>query len=148
MTKEAQIKSVALFYYFALLDDSLARYASEITLRKCKKQIEKSNVKRQNIPALIVEATNKNWEKFLNSKFRSHPGTATEDISWRVSDKIDLGLWKEYVKKADSTEMLALVWSKVLGFDDEQIAEGLGVTEGTVRHRVGRALRDLGQLRK
>ena len=60
---------------------------------------------------------------------------------------VELGLWQNFVREANAEEFLALLWSRVLKFSDLDISKGLGVTEGTVRHRVGRALKILGSLR-
>jgi len=37
-----------------------------------------------------------------------------------------------------------VLWSQVLGFSDSDIAVGLSVTEGTIRHRLSRGMRTMG----
>lgn len=56
----------------------------------------------------------------------------------------DLSLWISFQSAGDPKEVEAVLLSKVLGFTDDEIAQGLQVTPGTVRYRVGRGLRQLG----
>jgi DNA-directed RNA polymerase specialized sigma24 family protein len=74
---------------------------------------------------------------------RGRPQFSLES-GWRVPQTLDFAPWKEFQKKAPEEELLALVWSKALNFTDEEISQGLGLTEGTLRFRVGRALRKMG----
>jgi hypothetical protein len=59
---------------------------------------------------------------------------------------VSLGAWRQFHKEAADDELMSVVWSQIVGFEDSVISQGLGVSEGTVRYRVGRGLRQLGQL--
>ncbi len=50
----------------------------------------------------------------------------------------------DLLSNGEPSEVEAVLLSKILGFSDNEIAEGLGVTSGTVRYRIGRGLRHLG----
>lgn len=56
----------------------------------------------------------------------------------------DLGIWSSFITSAHPEESEAVLLSRVLGFSDAEIATGIGVSEGTIRYRVGRGLRHLG----
>ena len=147
MTEEAKVKSVALFYYLTLLDEAIAQHATEITLTRCDRRIEKEKALATAWPAIIVNETNKAWQKFSLSKGKE-VHRMPDVPGWQVPKTIDFGLWQEFSRKAEKNELLALVWSQILGFSDEDIAQGLNSSRGTIRHRVGRALRELGRTKK
>ncbi|MGZ3723425.1 MAG: sigma-70 region 4 domain-containing protein [Bdellovibrionales bacterium] len=57
---------------------------------------------------------------------------------------LEVASWVSFMAAADAELVEAVLLSRVLGFSDEEISQGLDVTEGTVRYRVGRGLRHLG----
>jgi len=63
-----------------------------------------------------------------------------------VPEGLDLGPWREFQKSSSEDELLSVIWSKILKIDDDDISEGLGITQGTIRYRLGRALRKLGSM--
>lgn len=145
MLKEAQIKSVALFFFFAFQNESLAKQATVKVLRMCKKRLTKDKMAEDNFAPVIIHNSHLIWKKF--SKRKNQPQNALNyEAGWLVPEGVDIGLWKQFHKDADPDEFLAVIWSRILKFTDEEIAEGMAVTVGTVRHRVGRGLRLLGQL--
>lgn len=147
MTEEAQIKSVALFYFFSVLDDRLARQATVATARKIQQRTLKYNLNTSKIRVNIVSYTNQYWEKLKRQKKQGHSSISYE-AGWLLSESIDIGIWKQFAKESEEDEFLAVIWSQILKFSDGEISEGLGVTEGTVRHRVGRGLKLLGSFSK
>jgi hypothetical protein len=76
---------------------------------------------------------------------RGRPNTSVES-GWLIPEGIDLGPWREFQKNASEDELLTVIWSKILKFSDLEISEGLGITQGTIRYRLGRALRKLGSM--
>ena len=145
MTEEAQIRSVALFYFFAVLDDTLARQATIKTVRKLQSRLLKQGIEDSKLKATIVSYTNQYWEVLKKQKRKGHSSISYE-AGWLLSGSIDMGIWKQFAKEAEDDEFLAIIWSLILKFTDEEVSEGVGVTEGTVRHRVGRGLKLLGSL--
>jgi hypothetical protein len=61
-----------------------------------------------------------------------------------IPENFDLGVWTSFLATAHPEESEAVLLSHILGFTDVEIATGIGVSEGTVRYRVGRGLRHLG----
>lgn len=144
MVDEAQIKSVALFFSFALLDDQLARQATVATLFRLKKKLEKEKLSQHQTDVLIIELMNSIWlryQKYLPKGKVLYAGA----LNTLKNNYTDLGPWREFRRLTDDNEFLAVLWSQVIGFSDEVIAQGLNLTEGTIRHRVGRGLRCLGE---
>ena len=146
MDREAQIKSVALFFFFSLLDEKAAFQATTKTLGQSFRRQRRKDDDESDAPSRLVHLTQKNWEKWNNKK-KAGQSLITYEAGWLLKPDIDLGPWKEFRKEADPDEFLAVIWSHILKFSDQHISEGLGVTIGTVRHRVGRGLRHLGSLK-
>ncbi|MEK2689601.1 hypothetical protein [Bdellovibrio sp. GT3] len=140
---EADIQSIALFFYFALLDDRRAIEASTQALALCRDK-KKRNPELSN-PVALVAATKITWDKFKVRVTRGRPNTTVES-GWLIPEGVDLGPWREFQKTASEDELLTVIWSKILKIEDNDISEGLGITQGTIRYRLGRALRKLGTM--
>jgi hypothetical protein len=79
-------------------------------------------------------------EKNLNARLRSQGLGADMKIPKGFNPEV----WFNFATSSEPSEVEAILLSKMLEFTDEEIAEGLAVTVGTVRYRVGRGLRHLG----
>lgn len=145
MTEEAQIRSVALFFFFALPNESSAKQASVRTLRICQRKIKKEQLESSAVVSLLIHHTYRQWRKAWKRREKVSQGISYE-AGWIIPEAIEIGAWRQFQKDGEPEELLAVIWSKILGFTDEDIALGLGLTVGTVRHRVGRGLRHLGAL--
>lgn len=140
---EADVQSIALFFYFALLDDQKAIEASSqaLALGRARKQ---KNPHLKNTVALVA-STKVVWDKYKARVARGRPNTSVES-GWLIPEGLDLGPWREFQKSASEDELLTVIWSKILKIEDDDISEGLGITQGTIRYRLGRALRKLGSM--
>ncbi|WP_374076883.1 hypothetical protein [Bdellovibrio bacteriovorus] len=140
---EADVQSIALFFYFALLDDQKAIEASSqaLALGRARKH-RNPNLKNS---VAIVAATKSVWDKYKARVARGRPNTSVES-GWLIPEGLDLGPWREFQKSASEDELLTVIWSKILKLEDDDISEGLGITQGTIRYRLGRALRKLGSM--
>ncbi len=142
---EAQIQSVALFYYFVTLDESVSLVESERTLLKVESRLKKSTRPHEEIAPLIVYFTQKGWNKLRRRK-QYVVTQSSVGSGFLIPDEVDMSSWVQFKKEADESEFLAVLWSRVLKFRDDEISIGLGVTVGTIRHRVSRGLRKLGAI--
>ncbi len=114
---------------------------------KLRTRFEKiANPTRDHVQAVIVHLTRRYYEAHRRSIGRGHSMISFEG-GWLLPD-LDLSAWKQFQKESGENELLAVIWSKLLCFSDAAISEGLGVTGGTVRYRVGNGLRALGALSK
>ncbi|MGZ3745064.1 MAG: helix-turn-helix transcriptional regulator [Pseudobdellovibrionaceae bacterium] len=140
---ESEVKSIALFFFFAFLDDRRALDASTqaLSLYSTKK---KKNPQFNN-HVLIVTSTFAVWARHHLKLNRGNPNIST-DAGWMIPPDLDIGPWREFQKSATQDELLTVIWSKILEIPEGSIAQGLGISEGTVRYRLGRALRKLGAM--
>lgn len=146
MLSEAQTKSVALFFFFAFLDDKAAFQSTVKVIEKCRRRLTQSEVAEADVPVILVNLMARYFLKKNSYDIKSKVAMVYE-AGWLVPTDVDLGVWQEFKKAAEIDEYLAVIWSKILNLDDSIIAKGLGVSVGTLRHRVGRGLRVLGHLR-
>jgi len=140
---EADVQSIALFFYFAFLDDKKAVEASSQALVLCRDKKTRNPEMKNNVA--VVAATKAVWSRYKARVIRGRPNTSVES-GWLTPEGLDLGSWREFQKMASEDELLTVIWSKILKIDDLDISEGLGITQGTIRYRLGRALRKLGSM--
>lgn len=138
---ELAIRDIALFFFFCLLDEEKAR---DLSFRAVDEYYE---LKRKNIsdklPTLVVRATLKIWNKY-HSKFEKGRPQITKQMGWSWPHDINFGPWMEYQKNAIPDEFIVCIWSFFLKYSDQDIADGLQLTTGTVRYRLGHSLKKMG----
>lgn len=140
---EADVQSIALFFYFSLLDDQKAIEASSQALAIGRARQQRNPDLKSSVA--VVAATKTVWDKYKSRVSRGRPNTTVES-GWLIPEGTDLGPWREFQKSASEDELLTVIWSKILKIADDDISEGLGITQGTIRYRLGRALRKLGSM--
>lgn len=142
---ETQINSVALFFYFTLLDEELADRISREAIKKIRDQFEKRENSKAFAEAIVIHQCTKLFEK-ARKEHVLNTAHLSQKAKYILPTGLSFGAWRQFHKESSIEDLESLVWSRVLGFSDEVIAQGLGVTVGTVRYRVGRSLRQLGHL--
>jgi DNA-directed RNA polymerase specialized sigma24 family protein len=66
------------------------------------------------------------------------------NMAWDLPDRTDLGSWMKFQKSASDEELIVITFVKILGFSEKDISTALNVSAGTVRYRVGKAVRQIG----
>ncbi|MEK6772582.1 MAG: hypothetical protein AABY64_01465 [Bdellovibrionota bacterium] len=138
---ELAVRDIALFFFFCLLDEEKAydfssRAVDEFYELKRKHPTEKVQI-------LVVRATYKIWKK-LKSKIQRGRPQITKQMGWTWPHDINFGPWMEYQKNAIHDEFIVSIWALFLKYSDDEIANGLEMTPGTIRYRLGHALKKLG----
>ena len=147
---EADVRTIALFFYYSLLDDQVAVRATERALKKLSAQALGAEVKDAKSPrvgverSLLVNVCTKLWHKYEGFTVRGGSG-ATPATHWRLPETLDLAPWRQFQREGLREDMLAVVWVKILGCAESDVAKGLGLSPGTIRYRVARGVRQLGQ---
>lgn len=143
MISDAQIRALAVFFYFAFQDERLAELATVRSVVAIKSRAITNTEDPIDLQAAIVATTFKVWNEY-KKKIRSTQSSVSQSGGWILPHNVDLGPWRQFRKEAPDEEFLLMIWSQISKFSDEAISRGLGLTIGTVRHRVGRGLKRLG----
>lgn len=149
---EQQIRKVALFFFYAIGDNPLSMEFTESCLLKIQKQAKKN--KDFEFDIVFVAESFFLWKKFKNNregifkkavaKYQINP-EKLEDAAVVKAEQLDLSAWHDFVNSCKEDEYIYLIWSKILKISDNHIAKAAGITEGTLRYRVGKALQRLGK---
>lgn len=132
------IDTVAKYFFYCTIDEQVSFSASLKALSELKRNGWLEPMHR----ARWVQTLTK-WRprlKMVRGRAWARPGVT----GFLLPMDVNLDVWATYLSAGEPTEVEAVLLSKILGFTDEELAEGLGVTVGTVRYRVGRGLRHLG----
>lgn len=138
---EKDIRSIALFFFFADLDE--ARASEDATLAVASAREWKKRHPQDDPGQIVVQATHEIWRRR-----RGAPGQLPETSGreWILPAGLSPRSWNEFVKAASPEEVSTVIWSAILGYSDECIAAGLGLSPGTIRYRWSRGLEKLGRL--
>ena len=130
---------VAKYFFFHSLDEQISFAASLKTVGDLRARGRMGDAFRPEWIRTLVKgrASLKGLRGRPWPDFSRQPG-------FLLPDDFDLVAWSHFLSTADASEVDAVLFSKILGFTDEEIAAALDVTLGTVRYRVGRGLRHLG----
>mgnify|MGYP001286554557 CR=1 FL=1 len=138
---ELAIRDISIFFFFCLLDEDKAH---DLSSRALDEYFElKRKYPAEKVQVLIVRASHKIWKKFASQLPRGRPHI-TKQSGWTWPHDINFGPWMEFQKNSILDEFIVSVWAFFLKYSDEEIAEGLEMTAGTVRYRLGHALKKLG----
>lgn len=140
---EKEIKAITLFFYFALLDDKRALSASTKAVDLFYDKIKKNP--QINPSVLVILITQQIWKKSKGNFFRGRPHL-NPDSGWQLPENFDFSPWIEFQKISPEEELLAVIWALILKYPEDLISTAIGSTQGTIRYRLGRALRRLGAL--
>ena len=132
-------ETVAKYFFFSALDERVSFSASLKVLT----EIKNKNWLADDHRARWVETLTKFKPRLSHVRPRAWT-TNAQDRGFRLPGEVDVSLWAAFQTSVDPREVEAVLLSQVLAFTDDEIAEGLGVSKGTVRYRVGRGLRHLG----
>lgn len=141
MMNEDEIRRISQFFFLSLLNERKA-------LACVSKAIHKANLLIQNKMAAtrdqaIVMAT----DQVLSSQLWQQEETfQTQFVSWRLPAGTNLTPWQSFLKTQRKEEVLCLLWYRALKISDQDIAEALKLSLGTVRFRLSRALKELGKI--
>lgn len=139
---DSEVRAIALFFFFALLDDKKAIEAASIASDHCARLLRG---KTQLSPSqAVVVSCFQVWSKLRSQIHRGRP-TLAHELGWLSFQETNLGPWKEFQKTAPEDELIAMIWSRILKIPDRDIALALDLPEGTIRYRVGKALKRIGK---
>ena len=162
---EPYVKSIFLFFYYIFLEEKIALKATRKVLKKQKKlsnqffdrsnqnqfiysKMQEQKLKREVIPLLILSCLQvwKRYQKYSFSKNKNKQILRDVSHKGRFKLSFDLEPWCDFLRETEDEVVLVVMLSKVLLFEDEDIAKAVGVSIGTVKYRLGYGLRCLGNM--
>ena len=130
---EQELKSVALFFLLAFLDEKVSLEATRAVLKKTRKQ-----------PDMFLKTVYKILLIYReNPKFRLLATGIIQENSV-VPANVNLSSWRQFLRDAEPRSLFPLIWIQILKQDEASVADAMGVTTGTLRTRVGQTLENLG----
>jgi hypothetical protein len=140
MITDEQVRWTALFFLFVFMDEKIAFQAAQKVVAQVKAQSgNDSGLERVSLLKII----RKNYDQFRRHVQRNRP-TLTPDSLWVLPSGFDIRPWVKFQKEAADGEIIAVVLSKLLGFTDLEISDGMNISIGTVRYRIGKGVKQLG----
>ena len=139
------VRAICVFHFLTLINEAAAFDAAAVTLRHLKIHSMKSLHGDNSLSRVMVTCLDDQWRSGRR-RHQHGEAVAMTGEDWILPTGISLGAWMEFRRDSDPDELFALLCTRVLGVPDADVAAGIGATEGTVRHRVARALRRLGNV--
>jgi hypothetical protein len=143
-TSHDVVEKIALFFYFSFLDEIRAREAGRVVLKKLRQKSLGKNLSADEKSELIVSLCDQHLEVF--SRNARPTGLSFSAGQIILPPQSNWGPWFELRRLSEKNEFYAVLWTRVLGVSEEITARALGVSIGTIRHRVGRGLKSLGRI--
>lgn len=145
MTEARVVSAISRFFFLALLDEHAAFVAAAKATTDWRARILKSPSLTKDGPAVLIATLHDAWQKQIKIPQTGQPVVFSEQ-EWLVPGDLDLGPWLEFRREGNRDEFFVLLTVKVLRFPVDVVAVGIKESTGTIRHRLGRALRQLGQI--
>jgi hypothetical protein len=143
MISSGQAQEIALFYLLSLMDEKLALSAAHKSIAELKatKPLEDGTHDRADV-ARILRRGFDTHRKMLS---RNRPTDMGETILTFPSGT-DFVTWQKFCRASSDAEVTAVVLTKILGFSEGHVAEGFNVSSGTMKYRVAKGVRQLGNV--
>jgi len=146
MANEQEMRKIVLFFFLTLLEEKAAFEAAHRAVSTLKTKGLFRNGRDESVArdAAIIAIMKRIFEQFKKTASRN-PLAGQIGLMVDIPKDLDLATWRSFQKMATENESMAVALSKILGFADEAVAMGLNVSLGTVRYRIGKGIRTLGE---
>jgi hypothetical protein len=132
-------EAVVKYFFFLCLDEQVSFAASLKVLA----DLKTANFLDDDHRSQWVQTVHRWKPKIKRMRGRNWSDSPTVP-GFLLPQDLEVERWVSFMASAEAEEVEAVLLSRILGFSDEEISQGLDVTEGTVRYRIGRGLRHLG----
>lgn len=147
--KRDQVREIGLFFLLGFMDEKVALAAASRCVARVKATQDSAGNRLANqvankvSPVELIKICRDVWKSFRKQIPRNQPLTTPTD-SWVLPPHLDIAIWARYQKDAADEDVMALLFSLVLGVSDLDLAEGFQTSVGTIRYRLGKGVRQLG----
>lgn len=138
---ELEIRSIALFFFLAFLDDKKGTELSQTTIKKLKKLWAADKSVDHDI-SLIGECFSA-WKKTLEEKGQVI-GSVISSETWKLPSNVGLEAWKKFLQLESHENVFPLIWTEILGRSEDIVGRAMKISQGTIRTRVSKGLIHLG----
>jgi hypothetical protein len=139
--RQEQARDIGLFFLLGLMDERVSLAAASRVIAKIKAS-EKTAMDLIP-PADFIRACRESWKVHRRLIPRNQP-VEFPTTAWILPPELDVSVWARYQKDAPDEDIMTILFSLVLGFSDEDLAEGFQTSTGTIRYRLGKGVRQLG----
>ncbi|RYZ75376.1 MAG: hypothetical protein EOP05_07995 [Proteobacteria bacterium] len=144
MITDEQTREIALFFLFSLLDQRVALQAAHKAIAQVKALPTDEGVISKSDIARILKRGFETHRKLLP---RNQPIEISE-TALSMPEGTDFATWQKFHVAASDHEITAVVLAKILGYDEEVLADGFQVSVGTMKYRISKGMRQLGSVVK
>lgn len=128
-----QCQSILVFFRLSLMSPQLVQEAATEAYQNIEKLTRQMTT--ETFESIFVRSTSEIYHRVLATRGKA----ALNDHPVEISG-LDLSPWRDFTRHAPKEEILSLIWVQILNLPIKSVAHGLSVTEGTIRHRVSRAI--------
>jgi hypothetical protein len=140
----AHLKRFAIFFFLAFLDERLAAEISDRAAASYKSKNPKSlDPNSPEMRRLTIDLCKTYWETNKRRISRRDVKPNLEAFG-KLPAQVSLQPWIRFHKNTSDEEILAFLLAQILKFSEQEVAEGLKISIGTLRHRISRAIRAIG----
>lgn len=139
---EKTVHDIGLIFLLGFQDEKLAMSAASHAI---------ATLKSRGIPLdgeLFDRSLSVETIKICRRAWQTHFVNSNASESWvlpsRLKEFKNVSAWGKFQKATAPDELMTLLFSAVAGVADEDLAAGLEISVGTIRYRIGRAVRMLG----
>jgi len=147
LTNNSPTKSLrhfALFFFFAFLDERLAMEVADRAVTSYRSKTKSLDQNSTEARKILIKICAELWKSNKKRIVHGRPSSQLNDFG-HLPAGADQTAWVRFHKDAAEEELLAILFSQVLGLPAQDISEALKISTGTLRHRIGRGIRMLGE---
>lgn len=138
------LRRFALFFFLAFLDERLAAEISDRAAANYKVRNNKNlDADSPEMRLLTIELCRTYWESNKRRMSRQEIKPNADGIG-KFPAKLSLQPWIKFHKQTPDEEILTFLLVEILKFSELEVSEALKISIGTLRHRISRTVRVLG----
>ena len=131
-------------FFLAFLDERLAAEISDRAAATFKsKNPKRLDSDSPEMRHLTIDICRSLWESNKRRMSRKDMKPNLESFG-KLPPKISLQPWIRFHKQTPDDEIISFIFTQILKFSEQEVADALKVSIGTLRHRISRAVRTLG----
>lgn len=138
---DREVKSIALFFFLALLDEERSKNLTVKAIRSVTKSVKADiTLDRERE---IISICYKFWSKYLTEVGAVIGALGAAKNSFLIPDKLKLGPWKKFVQVETKDHVFPIIWCEILKYPEAKVAKAIAISEGTLMTRIAKGMSSL-----